>query len=291
MEHYFNKFPVVGYNGKSVRNIMTRNVFDEETHNNPNNFNILRLEEDTTSRVDIIAKNYYGSSTCDWLFYYSNKVVDPYNDVIRNSENFTKFIISKYSSIQRANNLIVSYVNNWSENTDDKLTVAQYDSATVAIKKYYTAAIDYSNRIVAYERHTRNWMKSTNKIVNIVLGYTELLRHNDIVIQYDGSTVVARGQISNIDTETSTITVQHIVGTFVDDAAKKIKAYNSVAEYTVESLSTVSSNITEEEESFWSPYTAYQYESEKNESLRNIKLLRSSLRASAEEQLDNLTRS
>lgn len=290
MDHYFNRFPVVNYLGVPVRNIMARAALDHKTKNNSANFGVVRLENDVAQRADIIAENYYGSPLYDWLFYFSNEVVDPYNDVFLDSDTFYKFIVSKYGSIQYANDKVLGYINNWADMPDDKLTVLQYEQATQAIKKYYTGVIDYANRVTHFERIKADWFKSTNKIRQFAIDFTDFMLVGGVIVQYNEGVITARGQIVDIDTENSYITLQHITGEFT--AGELYRAGASTV-YTASSVwaITPTDNISDEESRFWSPYTAYQMENERNESKRTIKLLRASLKGSAEEQLTDLMRS
>lgn len=291
MTHYFNKFPLVNYNGVPVRNIMARAAFDLQTKNNPANFGVVRVEDDVTGRADIIADNYYGNPTYDWLVYFSNEIVDPYNDMLLDSESFARFIVAKYGSIQRAQQKVLVYINNWADNENDKLTVAQFDAASKIVKRYYTGVIDYSNRITEYVRIKADWMKSTNKLRQLAVSPTDYLLVGDTIIQTLSANIIATGEIDNVDTTNGKITVKHITGTF--GVSGTITIPNNAMTYTCTAVTNPfpSDNITTEEARFWSPYTAYQMEQELNERKRNIKLLRSSLKNKADEQLTDLMRS
>lgn len=293
MNHYFNKFPVVNYNGVPVRNIMARAAFDSKTKNNPANFGIVRVEDDVSGRADIIADNYYGTPTYDWLVYFSNEVVDPYNDMLLDSESFARFIVAKYGSIVRAQQKVLLYINNWADNEEDKLTVTQFEAASKVVKRYYTGVIDYANRVTGYERIKADWAKSTNKLRILTVSPTDYLLIGSTVIQTLSGDVVATGEIVDINETNSTITVQHISGEFTDNVSAVLKKSGAAMSYSVSAVANpfTSDNITDEESRFWSPYTAYQMEQEKNEAKRNVKLLRASMKNKADEQLTDLMRS
>jgi hypothetical protein len=132
-------------------------VLDDSTKQIPENFDQIIMEDDVSLRADVAAERYYGSPYFDWVYYMSNDVVDPYNDVFLDNESFINMIISKYGSIELAQQKIEYYINNWFEKPEDKLTISQYESASKNVKKYYTAKIDYSNRITEYVRHRKDW--------------------------------------------------------------------------------------------------------------------------------------
>ena len=281
------------YNGVLGRNIMSRVSLDTNTKNISLNFAIDRVADNGINRVDVIAENYYGSATYDWLVYLSNSVVDPYNDLLLDSESFNKFITSKYGSISLAKIKVVGYINNWADNQDDKLTIAQFNAASQSVKKYYTGVIDYYNQITEYKRLEVDWFKSTNKFNILGVSFTDYILVGAIVTQTLNGQVLAVGTVSDVNTSNSSITVQHITGEFVVNGSTVLKRATSSLAYAITSVSNpfTVDNITDEESVFWSPYTAYQMESERNEGKRNFKLLRASLRGSAEEQLTDLLRS
>lgn len=292
MDHYFSRFPVVSYAGVPAKNILQRASFSEKTKNNPANFGVLRIPDSGTSRADIIAENYYGNPEYDWLVYFSNSVVDPYSDLTKDDETFRAFIAKKYGSVVYAHEKILFYINNWADNDDDTLTVNQYNAASQIIKKYYTGVTDQYNVVTNYRRHRLDWIKSTNKLRILTVDMTDLFVIGGVVVQYYDGAAVAKGEIVDINTEDKAITVQHITGTFVSTNGNTLIRYNTDLEYTVTAVSNpfTEDNISDEESVFWSPMTAYMFENERNESLRNIKLLRASLRSTAEEQLTDLMR-
>ena len=292
MQHYFSRFPVINYAGVPAKNILQRAGLSDVTKNNPINFGVVRVPDGGAHRPDIISENYYGNPLYDWLVYFSNQVVDPYNDVFKDDETFRKYITAKYGSIQFANERILFYINNWADNSDDVMSLAQYESSPQHIKKYYTAVTDAFNQVTSYRRHRQDWVKSTNKLRILTVDMTDLFVIGSVVVQYVSGQVVAKGEIVDINTDDSAITVQHITGEFVDTDGNILKRYNTSLEYTVAALSNpfTADNIPDEEAVFWSSMTAYAYENEINEQRRNIKLLRASLRASADEQLTDLMR-
>jgi hypothetical protein len=273
---YFDRFPIIEHSNNNVRDIFARVILDEETKQTPENFTNVTLPDQVSMRGDIIADTYYDSPYLDWLFYIGNDIIDPYSGYL-DSQLFYDMIVSKYGDVILPQQKIIFYINNWSDNPDDILTVEQYNSATKAVKKYYTANIDYSNRILNYVRHKKDWKKATNKVRVLTVDSTDSFVIGDLVTQYVSGNQIASGEITDIDTENLTVSVKNITGDFVITGGNVLYRYNSTVEYTVSATENphTEDNITAEELRFWSPMTYFNYELETNEAKRNVKIARS----------------
>lgn len=292
MAKYFDKFPTIVYNGSPVKNILARARLSEETKNNPVNFVPHRLES-SILRPDMIAEKYYNNSYYDWLYYFSNEIVDPYYDSVLSDEILNKKIINKYESMSYARDYILFYRNNWSNN--EKITEKEYYNLTVAQRKYYTSEIDYFGNVTGYSRKKIDWVVSTNKLVTIKVNTVEFAEVDDIYLQYeDGNTTpVAKAQLAAFDSDTLTMTFKNVDGAFVSSTNNVVvsKYRNTLYEYTASSIVQTVLNIPTGEVSYWTPVSAYDYEIEENQKKRDIILLRNSQKTKAEEQLTELLRS
>jgi hypothetical protein len=292
MAKFFDKFPVITYNGSPARNIFSRARFSEQTKNNPVNFVPHRLES-SVLRPDVIAEKYYDSPYYDWLYYFSNEIVDPYYDVALTDELLSKKIIAKYGSISYARDLILFYRNNWVG--ANKITEAQYYLLPVAQRKYYTSAVDYFNNITGYERKKVDWVVSTNKVVNLTVDTVDFAEIDDIYLQYEegNTTPVATAQLAAYSSDTLTMSFKNVTGAFVTSNNNVIvsKYRNTEFEYTASTINQTVLNITENEAQYWSAISAYDYETEENQKKKEIVLLRKSQKNKAEEQLTELLRS
>jgi len=258
MSRYFNRFPLVDYNGVPAKNILARVDFTDETKRDIySNFDYV-LQEGLT-RPDILSFNYYNSSQYDWLIYLSNNIIDPYHDYYMSNDDFKNYIIGKYGSTDNARNKIVYYRNDWS--TDESLISEHvYDNLNSAIKKYWKPKINNTNQIVGYERIKEDWVVSTNRIIELTVDVdTTAFEIGDIIRQNDAEgTLVSKDEVNNI------LTVQHVSGIFTEEATGITK------------VSIIKENITSVEEVFWAPVSAYNEEEEKNELKRYITLIKSS---------------
>ena len=292
MAKYFDKFPTISYNGSPVKNILARARLSEETKNNPVNFVPHRLEA-SVLRADIIADKYYNNSYYDWLYYFSNEIVDPYYDVSMTDELLNKKIINKYGSLSYARDSILFYRNNWVDT--GQISEKDYFNLTVAQRKYYTTEIDYFGNVTGYSRKKIDWIVSTNKLVTVKVDTVEFAVINDIYLQYEdgNSTPVVRAQLAAYDPVSLTMTFKNVVGDFVSSTDNVLvsKYVNTLYEYTVSSISQTVLNIPVAEIAYWTSVSAYDYELEENQKKRDIVLLRNSQKAKAEEQLTELLRS
>lgn len=267
MSKYFDKFPLVNYNGVVAKNILSRvNFTDDSKRDIYSNFDY--TISDGNSRPDILSNNYYNSPYYDWLIYISNNIIDPYYDYYISSQDLNGVIIAKYGSILEANRKILYYRNNWSPD-DSVLTPSLYDSIDISYKKYYKPLLNNSNQVTGYIRHKEDWIQSTNKIIELTLSSIEGLKIDDVYYY---------GTITNIDEENSIITVHHITGDFVINS--EVLKINIILE-----------NISTEEASFWTPVTAYDYEVEKNELKKYINVIKSSYLPDIENKFSELMKS
>jgi hypothetical protein len=273
MARYFDRFPVVDYDGKIVKNILSRVDFTEQSKKEIYSNFQFTLEEGF-ERPDLLSYNYYGSSQFDWMIYLTNNIVDPYYDYYKSTEDFKKYIDNKYGSTANARVIIKFYRNGW--HTDERLiTVAQFEALqadeTLNLRKYWKPKLTNIGAILGYERIKEDWVVSTNKIVLLSLAVSP----SSFVIgdRVSQTSTGAYATVDFIDTENKTLTVKHVSGTFVAN--------------TTEGISTVTplkQNISDAEASYWYAVNAYEEEQEVNEMKKNVTLLKSSYLAETEKQ-------
>ncbi len=268
---YFNRFPVVEYDGKVAKNILARVDFiDSSKRDIYSNFDYV-LEEGS-SRPDIISNNYYNSPYYDWLIYLSNGVIDPYHDYYRSAEDFQSYITAKYGSTTIARRNILFYRNDWSSD-ESLINESVYDNLQPVIKKYWKPKLNNTSQIVGYERVKEDWTVSTNQIVKLVItSNLDNFNVGDVIEQDD-----AEGTVILKNADDNSITLQHITGAFVANTADGIT-----------SATILSKNISDLEASFWSPVTAYDYEEEQNELKRYVNIIKASYLPDIEKQFVEL---
>lgn len=258
MGKYFDRFPTVDYDGKLVKNLLSKVDFTDAAKKDIYSSFDFTLTE-ASSRSDLLSEVAYNSPYYDWLIYLSNEMIDPYYDYYLNDANLSLHIKSKYGSVQEASNEILYYRNNWAPD-DSTIQESIYDSLPSAIQKYYKPVLNNSNQIMGYERRTDDWIVSTNKIIDLSVADASLFELNERITQTNTN---ARATVISIDIENNIIRVQHVEGVFEVDS-------------DVLSITTVQQVIPDVEASFWAPVSAYEAEMERNESNKHISLIKSS---------------
>lgn len=97
---YFKNFPIVNYNGVSLRNIMLKSSFASDLFLSSQGFYDYFIEDG--DRPTTVAYNYYGSVDYAWLVILANQIIDPYFEWPLSTTEFDDYIIDKYGSIDAA---------------------------------------------------------------------------------------------------------------------------------------------------------------------------------------------
>ena len=75
-DKYFDKFPIITYSNNSVVDITKRVALLDRVSRNPYVFYPFDLSGQ--ERADQLSNRYYEDSYKSWVFYLSNKIMDPY---------------------------------------------------------------------------------------------------------------------------------------------------------------------------------------------------------------------
>ena len=94
MSNYFDKMPIINYNGYQVRDLTRRNRFLPVSISNPYLFLPYTITDN--DKPEDIAYYYYGSTDYTWLVLLANNIIDPYHDWPLGEEDFNKYLINKY---------------------------------------------------------------------------------------------------------------------------------------------------------------------------------------------------
>lgn len=95
MAEYFEKFPIINYNGKNMRDLTRRVNVLKKSLTDPYVFLPYTVEDDM--RPEDIAYYYYGSTEYTWLVYLANDIIDPYHQWPLSQEKFDSYLINKYT--------------------------------------------------------------------------------------------------------------------------------------------------------------------------------------------------
>ena len=92
---YFDKFPIVNYDGVQIRDITRRNTILKSVKDNPIAYLPYTVAEG--ERAEDIADFYYGDPQYVWLVYLANNIIDPYHQWPKSTETFNNYLIDKYT--------------------------------------------------------------------------------------------------------------------------------------------------------------------------------------------------
>jgi hypothetical protein len=92
---YFEKFPIIEYEGRRVRDISRRSNFVRAVSNNPYVYYPYTVSEG--ERAEDIANFYYGSVDYVWLVYMANNIIDPYHEWPMDPQTFNDYLVEKYT--------------------------------------------------------------------------------------------------------------------------------------------------------------------------------------------------
>lgn len=94
MSKYFEYFPKITYNGKTVRNIAMLTAILDDVREDPYAFLPYTVKDGETPEQ--IAEYYYGSVNYTWLVNLSSRVFDPYKQWPMDYEQFLEHVKRKY---------------------------------------------------------------------------------------------------------------------------------------------------------------------------------------------------
>lgn len=259
MPGYFNFFPTTSYANNIVTNVIAKVKFDQSVQENLAIFYPYTIIQG--ERADQIAARVYDDPTLDWIIYLSNDITDPYYDWPLSQEQFNQYIIAKYGSISKAEE-IAFYRNNYASD-DTMLSPSSYNSLSTTVKKYYSPIIGFNDQVVSYQRKPLDTVLDTNVIVSLTVSSNSGFVVGEKITQNSNS-----GYITYVGT--NTLIINKVTGSFSNST---ITGFTSKSTTTVTNSNTLNQSIPISEVSFYSPVTYLTYEEEVNESKYNIRIL------------------
>jgi len=264
MQRYFEKFPIITYNGYSVRNIMSRVKPLDKVVNEPNVYYNYQLEN--SPRADNIAYDVYQDPYTSWLIYLVNNVIDPYYDWNLGQYEFQQFILKKYGDYANAQGRVAYWSNNW-YNNPQTITIDAYNLLEEG-KKYFEPVYG-GKEILEYKRKEVDWVVNTNQIWEYTVDADIDLKLDDkVTISNSSSVAVSNGQV--LFSNSSVIRIHQVFGES-NTQTGTITAGGATANVTAATL--IAKNISDEERIYWSEVTYYDVEDIKNSKRQTIRLL------------------
>jgi len=281
-EKYFSKFPKIQYGNNYVVDITRRVVLMDKISGNPYAFYPYDIASE--ERADQFSYRYYEDQFKSWLVYLTNQITDPYYEWYLTQPQLDEFIEKKYGSIQTAQQKIKYYKNNW-ENVEN-ISVSQYNSLTDD-SKYYWEAVYGNGSITSYKRKKIDLTATTNKVVSYAVSNTSFVNNEICKIVYN-SNYVGYGQVASA--ANNYLYLQHVYGTYSSNVAGTCYIYGTESKVNTAftSVSVVANNIPDSEFVYWKPVTYYDYEFDKNEYNKSIKVMDSKFAQQASDNLKNL---
>lgn len=291
-ERYFEKFPIITYSNNSVVDITKRVALLERVSQNPYVFYPYDISDN--ERPDQLSTRYYDDPYKSWLVYIANKIIDPYYEWYLSNDEFNEFIEKKYGSIESAQQKITYYKNNWKG--QEPISYSAFNVLSAGQKKYWEPMYGATAQILAYKRKEENWISNTNKIVNYTVSSTSNFTTNEICNIFFDTGMTGKGQVAGVFSNSTAnyVSLHHLSGTYYTSDTVSITAGSYI--YGNESGSNVSftavysaaNTIPEEETSYWTPVSYYDYEFDKNEYNKSVRVLDSSLSYTATQNLKDL---
>ena len=273
MENYFNKFPNTIYNDKECVDITRRVSIGNSQSRKTNLFYSYDIQNNL--RADQVAQYYYNDPTYDWLIMLQNGIIDPYYGWYLSEQDFDSYIIEKYGSYETSIKKIKHYQLDWA-NGDEEITSSFYENnLPYENRKYFIPIYGVNTKIVSYERRKEDWIINTNKIIKLnVNNYT------------NGNTFTVGELVdikSNLNNQTSNGTGEVITSNSTAIIIKNTSGYTTNNYYIVGETSntsaifstanTIVENISNSEFVYWTAITYYEYEKQKNEANKTIRLI------------------
>lgn len=281
-ERYFQRFPNIVYSNSNVVDITKRVKLLDTVSNNPYVFYTYDIGD--SERPDNFSARYYNDPYMSWSLYIGNNIIDPYYEWYLTAEELEELIDSKYGSVESAKLKIKYYRNNWEY--QEEISISAYNSLNDEQRNYWEEV--YKNGVLfSYKRKEVDWIATTNKLVSYNVANTNFIKDEicDIVFS---DTLVGRGQV--VQSSNGVLNVYKIVGNYNESVTANSYVYGreSGVNTSLISVGYNSNNINSSVENYYLPITYYEYESNKNEFNRTIRVIDSEYKYVISENLRNL---
>lgn len=289
---YFNKFPLVNYNGETCINILKRSNFNQTAKNYLSSFYTHTLSRQET--IDELTYNYYEDVNYDWLVYLANDVIDPRYDVPVSDSSFNNYIVKKYGSLRTAKRKIIHYKNNY-EIDDSVISSAAYEALSPTFsntedpdvtgnpKKYWEPVINATG-VIGYRRSKDPTIYNTNKIISFdVSDATDQFVVGDVV-EKDSETIAEIAWAN-----TTSVTLKNVRGDFSSDLVYELTCDTGPkANFVRNTYQEIRQVIPLTEFVYYTPVSYYDYELELNDKKKEIYLIDKSYKETLSNRLTKI---
>jgi len=300
--NYFNKLPIISYDGYDVRNILARGQLSKKSKASYSLFYPYTMKDD--DRIDQLSANYYDDPGYTWLVWYANETIDPYYDLPLSDLDLASHIKSKYGSIEASARKIkhyrIDWVNDTTELTPDQFNQLSNDEFNGSHRKYYDVVLDAYGLVKKYVRKQDDSILFTNQtiILNLSNVIGAFVKDEEVQVNNDPTIYAFIKAVNG-----SIITIQHTTGFPVDPsiaAGEFFSLSDTFTGFTVTGqesgatgnidLGTAVKTMAEVDNTYWSPVTYLDYEYEENTKKKYIQLIGSNYKNTTEEELKRIMR-
>ena len=293
-EKYFEKFPIVTYANNQAVDITKRVALLEKVSTNPYVFYPYEIQ--SNERADHLSDRYYKDPYRSWALYITNKIVDPYYEWYLSENEFNEFITDKYVSIPLAKQRVKYYRNNWEETDEKEISISEYDALTYEAKTYFEPVFGATGGVTKYKRRQLDWRLGTNFICRYVVNATPEIfgrfKKDEIVTIVYNPITTGNGQF--MAATANSVVLQHMRGSFatsntvVISNSSYLVGTESGAKLPFTEFYAIANNLTEDVRNYWTGVSYYDYENEKNEYNKTIRVLDSSFKQIISDNLKDL---
>ena len=275
---YFNKFPLINYNGVPCVDITRRAVISNTTLLNPYIFTPITINN--SIRSEQLSRQYYGDPYQEWVIFMTNQITDPYDSWYMDSTQFNDFILQKYGSLTLPQQTIMYYTNNWYDNVET-ITVSNFDALSTNLQKYYEPTFDGFGQINGYNRIQVDWTTTTNHLVSFNFANTipTFIDNEIVAINYTANNV-GSGQVASFGN--NYLNIQHVAGYYLPNGSINAASFSIVGSQSNSTITVANANsvtitsfdaLPDNEDIFYDAVTQWDYENNKNESNKVLQML------------------
>lgn len=168
---FFDKFPIIEYDGYTTRNIMLRIAIARSIVNRVDAFYPFVIKEDM--RPDQVADMYYGSPNYAPLVWLSNDIIDPFFQWPLTDAQLNRVIIKRYGDLQTARGTIAYYKH---PTKMYHMTPTTYDNTDPDLLTDWTAVYAFDHEVAVNEARRSiklvsvEYLPQINREIQTVLG-------------------------------------------------------------------------------------------------------------------------
>ena len=267
MSTYFSLFPYVSYNGTNCVDITRRITVRRTITADPKAYQ--PYEVPAGQRPDQVADGYYLSPDRSWLVYMSTGAIDPYYDWYLGEDDFNAHVVSKYGSMVEAVERIHHWAIAWYD-SEITLSPAQWVGVDDGLKQFYEPNFGQGTQILSYSLRADDVSATTNMVVTVGLGdANSAFVEGERVQVFNGVSLEGSAEIGWANA-THLKLVHVLTGANVGYTVVGVTSGQSANVITRDYTANV---IPVEQRVFWEPVTCLAFERDKNEQLKNVRLI------------------